>query len=65
MTIKDQISSAKAEKKLRNRQESKDSEPKTGKQARKQRQRTKNRQTDETNLKRPNASDEDQGGLAE
>ena len=34
MTIKDQISSAKAEKKLRNRQESKDSEPKTGKQMR-------------------------------
>ena len=47
MTIRDQIPFEQAKKKLRNRQESKDSKPKTGKQT------------------RPNASDEDQGGLAE
>ena len=45
MTIRNQIPSEQADK--------------TNKQTRKQRQPTENRQKDETNLKRPNASDED------
>ena len=51
MTIRDQIPSNQTKK------------AKT--QTKKQKQQTKSKQTDETNLKRPNASDEDQVGLAE